>query len=395
MTLLLLGNDVPWAQGGRTDSLILVALNRQDGAVKMLSIPRDLFVVIPGWRMTRINLALPHGHGSGYPDGGGGLIKDTILYNLGIPVDYYVRIGFSGFKEIIDGVGGVEIVTNCPIEDWRLKEPTLDPEIESNWESYLLPPGIHRMDGETALWYVRSRKDSNDIDRGRRQQKMVRAILQQVQRNGMQLNLPALWNNFSEMFETDLPLATLLELAALAPQIDGFEHGLLNGEALQSWRIPESGEAVQLLNREAAEPLLKQMLSKPALNKADRAPIVVEVETNDPFMYRQVAENLIWYGFEPRLRYREESDPAQTQITYYGSNTKGAFLERLAAVFRQDGAEIGLLNEGSAQKPGYHVDLGRGHDPCLPYLELDKPEPLKPWPTGTPERELDNSFSPE
>lgn len=75
----------------------------------------------PGWKMERINLALPHGNGSDYPGGGGQLLKDTLLYNFGIPVDYYIRIGFEGFKQVVDLLGGVEIVVNCRLTDWRLK----------------------------------------------------------------------------------------------------------------------------------------------------------------------------------------------------------------------------------------------------------------------------------
>jgi len=307
VNILLLGNDVDWAQGGRTDSVIIVSLNRETQKVTFLSIPRDLYVVIPGWMMNRINLALPHGHGTDYPGGGGALVKDTILYNLGIPVDYYVRLGFSGFKEIVDGMGGVEIVVNCPIEDWRLRSPDHDPDIEENWESFLLKPGVRQMDGELALWYVRSRRNSNDIDRGRRQQKMIRTVMQQAKSADMLTKIPVLWEVFSEMFETDMGLVDVLELAALAPELGEIEHLLLVGEALRPWTVPHSGEAVQLLDRDGAGPVLRQLMSDTVLHGVNRAPIQVEVETNDPVMYRQVADNLIWYGFEPSYIYIERS----------------------------------------------------------------------------------------
>src|SRR5690606_33122973 len=69
--ILLLGNDVSTRQGGRTDSIVLVSIDEANKTAAMLSLPRDLFVAIPGWKVTRINLALPHGHGSEYPGGGG------------------------------------------------------------------------------------------------------------------------------------------------------------------------------------------------------------------------------------------------------------------------------------------------------------------------------------
>ncbi len=166
--ILLLGNDVEWRQGGRTDTMIIISINRKTGTASMLSIPRDLYVYIPGWKMARINLALPHGHGSDYPGGGGQLVKDTILYNLGIPIDHYVRIGFNGFKEAVDVLGGIEVAASCPLSDWRLKEPDLDPTVEENWEIFDLEPGVYTMDGDLALWYARSRRTTNDFERGRR-----------------------------------------------------------------------------------------------------------------------------------------------------------------------------------------------------------------------------------
>jgi hypothetical protein len=135
--------------------------------------------------------------------------------------------------------------------------------------------------------------------------------------------------------------------------------------------VPHSGDAVQLLNREAAEPLLSQFMSESALHDVDRAPIRVEVETNDPIMYRQVADNLLWYGFEPSPRLRQGLDPEQTTISYSGSSAKGAFAGRLAAIFRQDVNDIILIENGETRSAGYHIDLGRRHNPCLPYLELD------------------------
>ena len=369
VNILLLGNDVPWAQGGRTDSVIIVSFNRETGKMTILSIPRDLYVVIPGWMMNRINLALPHGHGTDYPGGGGALVKDTILYNLGIPVDYYVRIGFTGFKEMVDGLGGVEIVVNCPIEDWRLRSAELDPEIEDNWQPFMLEPGVRQMDGELALWYVRSRRNSNDIDRGRRQQKIARAILQQARSADLLVKVPALWEGFTEMFETDMNLAEILELAALAPEVDEIVHILLAGEALRPWTVPNSGEAVQLLDREAAAPLLAQLMDPSALQGVSRTAVQVDVVTNDPILYRQVADNLSWYGFDPSFVYRDTPDPPQTTIVYGGPNAKGAFAGRLASIFRHNVDEIIFLDDEEVNGRGYQISLGKGHNPCLPYLQ--------------------------
>ncbi|MFO7683739.1 MAG: coenzyme F420-0:L-glutamate ligase [Chloroflexota bacterium] len=214
--IVLLGNDVDQVQGGRTDSIIVISINRDAKTAAMLSLPRDLYVVIPGWQMTKINLALPHGHGVEYANsGGGGLIKDTIEYNLGIPVDYYARIGFDGFKQVVDTLGGVEIISNCKLRDWRLISPELDQTIEENWEQFTLEPGVHQMDGDLALWYARSRRTTNDFERGRRQQQVLRAIFNKGLERDTLADIPDLWRTYRQSVETDLTLPVILELAAM------------------------------------------------------------------------------------------------------------------------------------------------------------------------------------
>ena len=224
--ILLLGNDVGARQGGRTDSLIIVSIDETNKTASLLSLPRDLYVVIPGWKITRINQALPHGHGSDYPGGGGALVKDTILYNFGIPIDYYVRIGFDGFKQVVELLHGVDVAVSCEIEDWRLKEPDLDPQDEENWEMFSLGPGVYHMHGDLALWYVRSRRNSSDFDRGRRQQQVLRAILEKGLDLELVSELPALWETYRETVETDLPLPVILRLASLGPVVReyGIQH---------------------------------------------------------------------------------------------------------------------------------------------------------------------------
>lgn len=335
----------------------------------MLSLPRDLYVYIPGWKMARINLALPHGHGAGYSGGGGGLIKDTILYNFGVPVDYYVRVGFNGFKQVVDTMGGVEVVVNCPLRDWRLRAPELDPTVEENWEQFALEPGIHRMDGDLALWYVRSRLTTNDFERSRRQQQILRAVFHQGIRLNLLPQIPRLWDTYQDFVETDLSLPLMLELAALAPDVrdNGLAHLALAGEAVSAWRVPATGEMVQLVQWPAAQPVLERLLRPPALSRASRPPISVEVVTASDTMYRRVAENLAWYGFVPFRSNPERPAPRRTRITYYAPNFKESYVELLSWIFHQEAGDVALVRE--AGDTGYRVILGGDANPCLPYLE--------------------------
>lgn len=370
--VLLLGNDGEWRQGGRTDSMIIVSINRETKTATMLSIPRDLYVYIPGWKMERINLALPHGHGSDYPGGGGQLVKDTLLYNFGIEIDYYVRVGFNGFKQAVDILGGIEVAVSCSLRDWRLKEPDLDPAVEENWEQFELESGVHEMDGDLALWYVRSRRTTNDFDRGRRQQQVLRAMLQK----GVDLDLlprvPDLWNAYQDSVETDLPFTVMLQLAALAPDVrqNGIQNLYLSYGAVRPWQEPESKASVQLLDWEGAEPVLAALMQPPVLNRANRPPITVEVISDENYiMYRLAADNLAWHGFVPVYGTGDGIMPPTTEITYYGENFKGSFNWLLAWVMAQRVDNIALAGEGQTSEYDYRVEIGYDYDPCRPELE--------------------------
>jgi len=130
LNVLLLGSDTDNpVNAGRTDAIMVASINRTRGTVSLLSIPRDLFVYIPGWTMGRINTAFGYGEqiapGQGYA-----LLKDTLRYNLGLEIDFYARVDFNGFRAIINALGGVEITVDCALQDWILKEPELDPRMK-------------------------------------------------------------------------------------------------------------------------------------------------------------------------------------------------------------------------------------------------------------------------
>jgi LCP family protein required for cell wall assembly len=156
--------------GSRGDVVMLVRVDPANSEARMLSIPRDLWVDIPGQGEGKINAA--------YSYGGPSLMVRTIQENLGIPVNHYVEIGFVGFQDMVDELGGIHIAFPYAARD---RSSGLDVEA-----------GTEVLDGETALAYARSRKyqeyqngswvsvDANDIGRTERQQEVVRAILSEL-----------------------------------------------------------------------------------------------------------------------------------------------------------------------------------------------------------------------
>jgi LCP family protein required for cell wall assembly len=353
--------------------MIIVSINYSRPTASILSIPRDLFVYIPGWTMNRINTALSHGSSVGYPGGGIGLLRQTILYNFGVPIHYYARVDFEGFQEIIDAINGVDLNVSCRLEDWRLKSPELDPLEVDNWERFALEPGVHHMDGDLALWYARSRLSTNDFERGRRQQQLLRALLNQ----GVDLDLlpqvPTLWNAFHNTVDTDLDIGRVLRLAALAPGIreNGVQHLYLAGK-IQPWSQPDSGAQVQLPIWEGdgmMRETFQRLFLPPALSRAVGAPIYVEVinATNNADLAILAADNLAWYGFIPIIGTPEPQENAVTQLSFYKPNFKDSYDWLLSWVIGKRRADIQLVADETYEYD-YRVVLGNDYDPCRPQL---------------------------
>lgn len=148
----------------RTDALILATLNEADKSVKMLSIPRDSYVYIPEVdRYDKIN----HAHVFGGVKGS----VETVEQLFDIHIDYYVKVNFNAFLEVIDALGGVEV--NVP---YYISEK----DSKDRHNAIVLQPGLQTLNAEEALAFARTRKQDNDIERGKRQQEVIKAVLEKA-----------------------------------------------------------------------------------------------------------------------------------------------------------------------------------------------------------------------
>ncbi|MDY0394039.1 LCP family protein [Virgibacillus halophilus] len=149
------------AKDARTDSMMVATLNKDDKSVKLLSIPRDSYVYIPevGYE-TKIN----HAHKFGGPKAA----METTENLLHIPIDYYVTINFEAFLEVVDAIDGVEV--DVPYE---MKEQ----DSKDKADAIHLKPGKQTLNGEEALAFARTRHYDNDIERGKRQQEILKAVM--------------------------------------------------------------------------------------------------------------------------------------------------------------------------------------------------------------------------
>ncbi len=118
INIVVLGSDQrpDWSEW-HTDAIHIISVQTGRPAVSVISIPRDLYVYIPGFWMSRINFADSYGDAYDYPGGGTALLRDTLLYNLGIRADYFVRTNFDGLIGIVDTLGGIDVPVHCRLSD--------------------------------------------------------------------------------------------------------------------------------------------------------------------------------------------------------------------------------------------------------------------------------------
>lgn len=388
VNILLLGSDQRDGDSGyRTDTLIVASINKQAGSVTLLSIPRDLFVYIPGWRMQRINTADSHGAGADFPGGGPALLQQTILYNLGIPIHYYARIRFEGFKKVVDTLGGIEVPVACDLTDWRLISPDLDPTLEENYELYTLPAGVQTMDGDLALWYARSRRNTSDFDRARRQQQVLRAIFDKGMRLDILPQIPRLYQQFRELIATNMGLGEIGQFIPLAREIYGdgvrVKSRFIGANETLAWTTPNNGASVRLPNGPQIERLLLEAFQPPASNRLRRAAPRVEIwnGTTNEQLTALAADRLEWDGFAPLIGEADRRDYANTTIIDFTTSDKNSRIPDLKKIYRIADARI-LAQPDPDAEVDYRVILGADYNPCTFYYPPATPTPT---PSQSPE----------
>lgn len=226
VNLLLAGDsaDDPGHGGADlTDSIMVVSIDTKNHTGFMLSIPRDLWVNIPGWSHQKINAANDETNFSqnGYPNGGMGQLEEILQDQLGIPIDYYALINYTAFKDTVNAVGGITV--NIQSTDPR---GLFDPNISyAEGGPLLLKNGVQTLNGQTALNLARARGDptydgrveygfpNSDYDRTQHQRQMLVALEQKASTVGVLANPIKVGQLFSALgnnVETDLSLSNVL-----------------------------------------------------------------------------------------------------------------------------------------------------------------------------------------
>ena len=206
MNILLIGVDggsAGYKRAVRADALMVLGVDFREGTVQLLSIPRDLWVQIPGYEdypssQGRINTGYLLGYRLVYPGGGPEFQKQVISQNFGLDLDRHIVVHFDAFETMIDAIGGLDIYLNTAIHD------TSYPMGLDNTMVLDFPAGMVHMDGATALMYARTRYADSDFGRMRRQQKVVMAVRDKLLSPQVVMHLPALFKNVNDAVLTDL-----------------------------------------------------------------------------------------------------------------------------------------------------------------------------------------------
>ena len=247
INIMVLGSDWRPTSGHRTDVVMLVSVNTVRQTVSAVSFPRDLYIPVPGWETQRINTVEPHG--------GFELLAETMDQNFGVRPDYYIMTDFQGFTGIINSLGGVDVYAGSRLAD-QCDLPWRDGDGRCAIQS-----GRNTMDGATALWYIRSRHTSNDLDRLRRQQEVMMGIFVKMMSMNAIQNLPGLFAQYQRSVKTNLTVQAITPLLPTAATVfsnrDLIRRYTLTIKEAQPFKT-ETGAQVLLPDYERIEAILDE-----------------------------------------------------------------------------------------------------------------------------------------
>jgi len=257
VNILVLGVGGPGHEGpDLSDTILLASIDPTNNQTAMLSIPRDLWVQIPGYGSQKINAAFAYGKQNskakdeaGKTKDGLALVEKTITTVIGVPIHYHVVVNFAAFKQAVDAVGGVT---------FDVPEQLYDPTIawENHNKAIIAPKGVQTFDGARALLYARSRETSTDFARAERQRQLIIALKEKVLSAGTYSNplkisqlLSSLGNNVYTDFSTgdisrlyqvgaQIPSSSIFSLDLVTPPHNFLTTGPLNGLSIV---LPRAG----------------------------------------------------------------------------------------------------------------------------------------------------------
>ncbi len=243
VNIMLIGQDRRAGQGRqRSDTMILATFNKEDKTVTLTSFLRDLYVQIPGYKDNRLNVP--------YVYGGMPLLKEAMYVNFGVRVDACIEVDFSGFIDVIDLLGGVDIELTQAEATYMVDGCKFD-----------VKPGLNHLNGEQALAYARLREIDNDFGRTQRQRNVLTAVFNKCYSMSLS-EMNDLLTKALPMITTDMTNAEMISyMAELLPVVAAGNLTTLRIPAAGMYQYAMiSGKSVLLADMEATRELLYSMM---------------------------------------------------------------------------------------------------------------------------------------
>ncbi len=378
INVALLGVDKrPTRSFANTDVIIVASINPDIPSVVMLSIPRDTLVYMPGYATAKVNTA--------FATGGPEMFKNTLLYNFGLRIDYYAMVNFEGVVDAVDTFGGIDVVATCPLYHVFPRDPYyMGPAVVGSdytdtftgevWKrgtrvptlAIDMPkPGVYMLDGLQTLAYIRARKGipGGDVDRGRREQRVVRALFARAKQVDILSRIPALLDQFQQNIQTDMPLETMLYFASIADKFNTaiirsrfLDYGGANGAvgAEGPLAVPSTADRHNYL-----ESVLSVALNQ---RPNDGIPIEVWNGTADPGFGAAAADRLTELGFRIVDLRAADQFTDRTILYDYTTTPKGSAVPLLLRTF--DLPADSVVAEPQADGPRYRIVIGPDFNTC-------------------------------
>ncbi|MDX2160722.1 MAG: LCP family protein [bacterium] len=258
LTVLVMGLDRRPGESGlayRTDTMMLISLDPAANTLGILSIPRDLYIEVPGYsRLQRANTPMVLGELQA-PGYGPTLAMQTLQYNLGMRIHEVVVVDFEAFITLIDALGGLEIDVPYPIADYDY------PSMDYGYDPFIIQAGRQTLDGAAALKFARTRHNDSDFERARRQQLVLFALRDQILNRDMLPSLivqsPTLLAAISDDVYTSLTLDQIIPLALSLRDVppENIRTGVIDAN-YSTDLITDQGEAVLVPLRDRLPGLL-------------------------------------------------------------------------------------------------------------------------------------------
>ncbi len=404
MKIALLGVDTrPRVGGANTDVILIAALYPELPAVSLVSIPRDTLVYIPERGMAKVNTAFARGWDT---------FRQTLRYNFGVDVDYYVVVNFFGFVRAVNALGGVEVVATCPLYHVFPADPYYVPADETQPFTVTAPytntftgevwavgqavptltinlprPGVYRLNGLQALAYVRARTGvpGGDLDRTRRTQQLLRALYRKAAADPVTLltRLPTLITQLGANVKTNLTIEQMLSLAQLAGKFDeaAIRSAYLDEVGMTSKTLPQLGSVLVITDRDAVPRFVERALGASANQQV--MPTTVEIWNGTRYADFGVvaAARLRELGFAVVHVQPAEQVYSRTVIYDFTTSAKGSALPQLQRALGV--SDENIVRAPNPEGPRYRIIAGADFEPCY-WRAARRAAARSPTPTPTP-----------